>query len=444
MPAGRADMDDQRILDRYRLIERVAVGGSAEVWRAHDDQLDRPVAVKRLHPHLVPDAASRKRLGSEARAAGRLTHPVIVSVYDVDLDGDWPALVMELIDGESLAVRISRDGPLPAREAAEIAADLADALYHAHRQGVIHRDVKSGNVLLARDGQVRLVDFGIAHSLAEAAERLTLTGTVMGTLHAMAPEQLAGEAITPRTDLYGLGVVLYEMLTGKPPYAGGSPLALAEAQQAGPAPVPSIDPVLWAIVEACLAYDVADRPIHAGAVANALRRWLAGDLAAPLALAPPPDRSVDTQALTQPVPVPVLADAAPAAPPTVRGRPVLNGRRWFGVTLGVAAAVLLLVAGMALVNDRVPDSAEAAAPTPTATPEPPWLAGLAAAIGEACGEAAAEEARAELASMSEEEATDHAEEQVAACAEDDGEGEDDKPKKGGGNGRGNGGRGNGG
>src|ERR687894_741080 len=120
MPAERASMDDDLILGRYRLIERLAVGGSAEVWRATDEQLAREVAVKRIHPHLIPDEASRKRLVTEARAAAALSHPVVVGIYDVDATGEWPALVMELVDGESLATRIARDGPLPAAEAVAV------------------------------------------------------------------------------------------------------------------------------------------------------------------------------------------------------------------------------------------------------------------------------------------------------------------------------------
>src|SRR5918992_5513373 len=264
------------VLNRYRLVERLAVGGSAEGWRAHDEQLDRPVAIKRLHPHLLPDQPSRRRLAAEARAAASLSHPVIVDVYDVDATGDAPALVMELVDGESLATRIARSGPLAAAGAAGVVADVADALFHAHQRGVIHRDVKPGNVLLARDGRTRLVDFGIAHSLAPSAERLTLTGTVVGPLHAMAPEQLADGPITPRTDLYGLGVVLHEALTGRSPYAASSPVALADAQRAGPPPLEGIDPALAAVIAGCLAPEPADRPLHAGAVAAALRSWVTG------------------------------------------------------------------------------------------------------------------------------------------------------------------------
>ena len=160
---------------------------------------------------------------------------------------------MELVDGESLATRIAREGPIPPPEAAAIAADIAEALFHAHQRGVIHRDVKPGNVLLSADGRTRLVDFGIAHSLAVASERLTMAGTVIGSLHSMAPEQLAGGPITPRTDLYGLGAVLHESLTGRPPFAESSPVALAEAQRAGPPRMDGIDPALAATIAGCLA-----------------------------------------------------------------------------------------------------------------------------------------------------------------------------------------------
>ena len=152
-------------------------------------------------------------------------------------------------------------------------ADVAEALYHAHQRGVIHRDVKPGNVLLAADGRTRLVDFGIAHSLATSAERLTLTGTVIGTLHAMSPEQLSDGPITPRTDLYGLGVVLAEALTGRQPYPASSPVALADAQRAGRPDLDGIDEALAAVVAGCLAYDPANRPLHAGALATAFAGW---------------------------------------------------------------------------------------------------------------------------------------------------------------------------
>jgi serine/threonine-protein kinase len=446
-------MDEPRILDRYRLIERLAVGGSAEVWRAHDEQLDRPVAVKRLHPHLLPDPASRARLAAEARAVAALSHPVIVGVYDVDQSGEWPAIVMELVDGEPLSARIARDGALDAAEAAAIAADVAEALYHAHQRGVIHRDVKPGNVLIGRDGRTRLVDFGIARSLADASARLTLTGTVMGTLHAMAPEQLADEPITPRTDLYGLGVVLHEMLTGSVPYSAGSPVALAAAQRAGPPTLDGVEPGLAAVTVACLAHDPTVRPLHAGALAAALRDWLAGDPAAALAMRPAPTaaegrRGVDAEAVTRTMPRAVTPAPVAAPRSAMRERP---RRRSLAPVLLVALVALLGAAAMAAmaadrsVGDSAPSLAASPAASPAATPAPPWIEELAAAIAAACGTDATTEA-ATLAGLDEEEARRAADDAIEACVEaGDGGGNGnagDKDKgKGKGNGNGNG-RGN--
>jgi eukaryotic-like serine/threonine-protein kinase len=434
-------MDEPRILDRYRLLERLASGGSAEVWRARDEQLDREVAVKRLHAHLFTDESSRARLAAEARAAARLSHPVIVGVYDVDATGDAPALVMELVDGESLAARLDRDGPLAEREAAAIVADLAEALFHAHQQGVIHRDLKPGNVLLDRSGRTRLVDFGIAHSLAEASARLTVTGTVIGTLRAMAPEQLADAPITPRTDLYGLGVVLHEALTGDPPYPTASPLALAQAQRAGTPALEGVDPGLAAVVRGCLSFDPADRPRHAGAVAEALRSWLAGDPAPALALAPPIAASqpnVDTSTVTQPIPV---VAAAPSRPPDPRRHEAGATRRLLPllVGLGALAAVMVLVAFAA---NRPPAAGDVALPSasvgsPSAPVDPEWLAGLVGKIEKECGADAAQAAESELRAMEESEAREVADALIESCKDDDDGG--DGNGNGNGNGRGNGG-----
>ncbi|MGZ8474731.1 MAG: serine/threonine-protein kinase [Candidatus Limnocylindria bacterium] len=349
-------MDEPLILDRYRLVERIALGGTAEVWRAHDEQLDRQVAVKRLHPHLMPDEGSRRRLAAEARAAAGLSHPVLVDVYDIDTEGESPAIVMELVDGESLATRIARDGALGPAEAGRITADVADALYHAHQRGLVHRDVKPGNVLLSADGRTRLVDFGIARSLAESAERFTQAGTVMGTLSAMAPEQLAGGPIGPRTDLYGLGVVLHEALTGRPPYAAGTPVALADAQRAGPPSLAGIDPTLAALVAACLAPRPEDRPLHAGALAQALRAWIAGDPSPARVMAPTAAHAaVDTAAVTQPLAIP----AATAAPPpsNVPTRAARPSRR--ALLIGLGAALLAVGVAVAIVSlDGLPAAAE--------------------------------------------------------------------------------------
>ena len=410
-------MDEQPlILGRYRLTERIASGGSAEVWRAIDEQLGREVAVKRLHPHLLPDEASRKRLAAEARSAAGLSHPVIVGIYDVDSTGESAALVMELVDGESLGTRIGRAGPLDPRRAVAITADVAEALFHAHQRGVIHRDVKPGNVLLANDGRTRLVDFGIAHSLAASAERLTLTGTVIGTLHAMSPEQLAAGPITPRTDLYGLGVVLHEALTGRQPYPTSSPVALADAQRAGPPELAGIEPALASVITACLAYDPEQRPLHAGALAVALREWLAGNPSGALALAPVASPSAPTQA------IPVVPPRSPVSAPTPASPPPA---RRAGLLLTVAAlAALVIVGGVALAALRPgagpPLASTEATPSPTATvPATPvvaeWLPGLVDQVARRCDEETTSDAEEQMATMSEEEARDYADELAKEC-----------------------------
>ena len=437
-------MDEPLILDRYRLLERIASGGSAEVWRAIDEQLGREVAVKRLHPHLLPDEASRKRLAAEARSAAGLSHPVIVGIYDVDATGESAALVMELVDGESLGTRIGRDGPLDPRRAVAITADVAEALFHAHQRGVIHRDVKPGNVLLANDGRTRLVDFGIAHSLAVSAERLTLTGTVIGTLHAMSPEQLAAGSITPRTDLYGLGVVLHEALTGRQPYPASTPVALADAQRAGPPDLVGMEPALASVITACLAFDPEQRPLHAGALAVALREWLAGNPAAALALAPVASPSAPTQAV--PVVPPRGPASAPTQPPPPRQPPPAPRAGWLLPVAALAALVIVGAAALAALRPEAgaPLASSEATPSPTATvPATPvvaeWLQALVDQVARRCDEETTSEAEEAMATMNEEEARDYADELAKECRRDDNGNDGNGGNGNGGNGNGNGG-----
>jgi serine/threonine protein kinase len=432
--------DQQLVLNRYRLQKRIALGGSAEVWHARDQKLNRAVAVKRLHAHLLPDPASRRRLAAEAHAVARLKHPGIVQVYEVDTKGEMPALVMELVDGESLATRLEREGPLPADEAARIAADVADALYHAHRQGLVHRDVKPGNVLIGRDGSTRLVDFGIAHSLAQAAERLTLTGSVIGTPRYMAPEQLTDGPIGPRTDLFGLGLLLYEMLTGRSPYVARAPAALAQEQAAGPPAISGVDPALAAIIRSCLSPNPADRPLHAGAIAAALRAWLEGRPNAALAVAagepvpPAPRPAVDTGAITQPMRVISTPEPEPGLPHEPDARPAPRRPRRIPVVLAAAAAavVLIALAAVALLGPSRPAAAApSASPSATATamPTPAWLAGLMQDYQDKCGAEDAQQVAADVAAMSEGEAKDYIEGLIDAC-------DQGKPGKGEGKGKG--------
>jgi hypothetical protein len=261
------------VLGRYRLEERLGLGGSAEVWRGVDERLGRPVAIKLLHPHLLPDEAARARFEREARAAAALAHPGIVAVFDVEASASRAAIIFELVDGETLADRLAREGALAPAEAARIGAELAEALAHAHERGIVHRDVKPGNVLLERDGRARLVDFGIARLLERESAHLTTAGMITGTLRYLAPEQLAGEEATPATDLYALGAVLFEMLSGRHAFDATTPVALVEAQRHPPDSIAGVAPGLAAISLSALDPDPSRRPVSAEAMAADLRAW---------------------------------------------------------------------------------------------------------------------------------------------------------------------------
>ncbi|HVF75971.1 MAG TPA: protein kinase [Acidimicrobiales bacterium] len=220
---------DRTLAGRYRLVSPVARGGMAEVWEAVDDVLARPVAVKILHSHLADDDGFVERFRREAVAAARLTHPGIVATYDAGADDGVAFIVMELVRGRTLRQSMEQS-PLPPREAVRIAADVADALEHAHRAGLVHRDVKPANILLceapAGGVRVKVADFGIA-KLQSGGGDLTATGALVGTAKYLSPEQVEGRSPDARSDVYALGVVLYEMLCGRPPFSGDTELATA-------------------------------------------------------------------------------------------------------------------------------------------------------------------------------------------------------------------------
>ncbi len=205
---------DVLLSGRYRLLERVATGGMGTVWLAEDETLSRRVAVKILNEALAHDERFVERFRREARAAAGLSHPNVCGVFDFGQEDDRPYIVMELLEGETLGQRLAREGALPPEEAARIGADVAEALQAAHDVGVVHRDVKPGNVMLTPRG-VKVMDFGIASS-GMFPSTLTATGTLLGTARYVSPEQANGEKATPASDVYSLGVVLYEMLSGPP------------------------------------------------------------------------------------------------------------------------------------------------------------------------------------------------------------------------------------
>jgi serine/threonine protein kinase/beta-lactam-binding protein with PASTA domain len=224
--AGRTTRRVPRMLaGRYVVSRRVGVGGMADVYLAEDTQLHRDVALKILHPQYAGDEGFVERFRREAQAAAKLQHPNIVQIYDWGREGDFNFIVMEYVEGMSLKDYLAEEGPLEIVEATRIARDVLAALAYAHRTGLVHRDIKPGNILIGQDDKVQVTDFGIAR--AEAASTMTQTGTILGTAYYLSPEQAQGQQLDGRSDIYSLGVVLYEMLTGRRPFEGDSPVSIA-------------------------------------------------------------------------------------------------------------------------------------------------------------------------------------------------------------------------
>ena len=279
-------------LGPYEIEEAVGAGGMGEVYRAKDTRLGRTVAVKVLPEHRAADEEARARLEREARSVSSLSHPNICALYDLGHENGVDYLVMEYLEGETLCARLE-SGPIPTDDALRIALQIIDALTTAHRQGFVHRDLKPGNVMLTKSG-AKLLDFGLAKALdsgaapagsltaaATATTPLTATGTIMGTFQYMAPEQLEGNEADARSDLFAFGAVLYEMLTGRKPFTGGSQASLIAAiLKEDPRPVtalaPSASPALDRLVERCLAKDPDERWHSASDLGHELRAILDG------------------------------------------------------------------------------------------------------------------------------------------------------------------------
>jgi eukaryotic-like serine/threonine-protein kinase len=268
--------------NRYRLGERIATGGMGAVYRAVDETLDRQVAVKALRRELADDPTFLERFRREARAAAGLSHPGVAGVYDYGELGGQPFIVMELIEGETLAERLAARGRLPWQEAFAIGEQVAAALAAAHAHGLVHRDVKPANILLGRDGRAKVTDFGIAQ--AAQAATLTRTGMVLGSANYVAPEQAKGGHVGPAADLYSLGCVLFEAVTGETPYRGGNLVAIATQHVSAPVPDarahrPDLPPEAAALITRALQKDPAGRFPSGAAMAAALAaaRHGAGD-----------------------------------------------------------------------------------------------------------------------------------------------------------------------
>lgn len=279
---------------RYQILERVGGGGMAVVYKAVDSALGRHVAIKVMNDSLSHDEDFIRRFDREARAAGSLSHPNVVHVFDVGREGHTHYIVMEYIEGASLMDLIEKRGRIPAEEAARIAAQVCDGLAHAHGKGIVHRDLKPHNVMYTLDGQYKLADFGISRTTGSST--ITKTGFVMGSVHYFSPEQARGNQVSVRSDLYSLGVMLYEMVTGRLPFEGEEAVAIALKHLQEPVPdprsiVPDLPESLCAVIFRAMEKDPEHRFQSAQEMSDALRQL------APTGVDAPPQ--VDPQAWIQ-------------------------------------------------------------------------------------------------------------------------------------------------
>jgi len=357
----------------YRIVGPLGRGGMASVYEALDPSLDRHVALKVLPAEFLHDPAFAERFRQEARVAARLEHPHVVPIHAFGIEEGRPWMAMRLVTGGSLARRVQR-GPLAPREAAALLGDVAGALDYAHGKGIVHRDVKPANVLLDESGRAYLADFGIAKML-EGSSVATATGLIQGTPSYMAPEQAMGAKVDRLADVYALGVMAFECLTGRVPYTGTTPVAILMKHVQEPVPEPTeaeVTPPLAAVLRRCLAKEPAGRWPSAGAFAVALEQAATG------VTSPAEPGSLPTLTVP-PTPVPGtprtgrVLPAAPPSPPT--GRKV----RW-ALAGGLAALAVLAIAVRLLVPGPQGSAPKDAAPSPVVSASalslPPTTRGL--------------------------------------------------------------------
>ncbi len=360
------------ISGRYRLIAPLGDGGMATIWRAVDEQLDREVAVKILRPQFSSDPGFTARFKQEARAAGGLSHPNIVGVYDYGTDGPdgEQYIVMELVDGRDLATILRERGSLSIDDSVRVGIATASALEVAHRKGIVHRDVKPGNIMITDDGDVKVTDFGIARAVAEAS--MTVTGTTLGSVHYFSPEQARGDEVTGASDVYSLGIVLFEMLTGRRPFEADTAAAVALKRLNEDPPTPAslghaLPPGLEAIVMRAMAREPTDRFPDAGALAEALRVWrrdpdatpvaaaavgagAAAAVAAGAAAAQTPPGGEPTVYVPPRVTSPADRQAVGTAPPYDRYEDQGGGTPWWTWVLAILGVILLGIIGFLFVQ----------------------------------------------------------------------------------------------
>ncbi|MEU5157684.1 serine/threonine-protein kinase [Glycomyces sp. NPDC021274] len=392
---------------RYLLQQRIGAGGMGEVWRAEDTMLRRTVAVKVLHAALSDDERFGHRFVEEARTVAALHAPGVVDVFDVRAERDEHGeavtyLVMQFLEGLSLHMVIERHAPMPAYRVLPLLAQIADALEAAHRAGIVHRDVKPANIIVDAKGAPTVLDFGIALRRDQAA--LTATGTVLGTVGYASPEQLRGEALTAASDLYSLGVIAHECLSGARPFARDSPAAVITGHlHEAPPPLPvSVPAAVAELVDWALAKDPEDRPASAAMFAQECRVAVAQ---AKPAAPPEPDRTtVDLLVPSSPPRPPAPMPAPAAAPPPPPGPQKRRGRGVLTALAAVVVAAALTVGAMRFFDEEDPGgegasadptggaSAPAAEPSDAATSEaadaatPPTVPGTGPLVNAATGD----------------------------------------------------------
>jgi eukaryotic-like serine/threonine-protein kinase len=326
-------------LTRYAVEKRLGQGGMATVDLAEDTELGRRVAVKRLFASLAGDYVFQQRFFREAKLAASLSHPNLVTVYDVGEEDGLPYIVMEYVEGETLAELMQREGPLPPDRAVDLLLQVCAGLEHAHAAGLVHRDIKPQNLLVRRDGVAKIADFGIARTIQST--QLTQVGTVLGTASYLAPEQAMGEHVTAAADIYSVGVVGYELLTGRTPYEFETLADLTVKQQQPPAPIRGVPAQVDAAIRRSLAFDPAGRP----ATAAALARELSSEADAE---AEPPTRVLPT--------------------PPARRR--IHLPRWALIAIAILAAVAVFGTSFAIAYMRG-DDGNPSTPAQPAAPAPP-------------------------------------------------------------------------
>ncbi|MHB1450680.1 MAG: Stk1 family PASTA domain-containing Ser/Thr kinase [Coriobacteriia bacterium] len=336
-------MEDVVFGRRYRVIEKIGSGGMADVFKAVDEVLGRTVAVKVLHARYASDPTFVARFRQEAQAAANLSHPNIVNMYDWGRDGDTYYIVMEYVKGTDLKSLVTQQGPMDPHKAAEYAAQICSALAVAHGYDIIHRDIKPHNIVLTPDGTIKVMDFGIARA---GNTTMTQTGSVLGTAQYISPEQAQGRQLSPASDLYSLGVTLYEMVTGRPPFDADTPVATA-LQQVNDEPLPprqvraSIPPALEAVILRSMRKNPAERYDSAAEMRDDLRRAASGDIPSGGVYAGAPDAGHTSVLPT----VERAASARPAGAPQMKPIPERRNSPWPWIAL--AAALLLVGLGVA-------------------------------------------------------------------------------------------------